>query len=694
MPALFVLDVTLVLLFAYFLAAALRPPTRLSFLISLYVLAWADLVLAAQALSLLHGITAWGLLVAHALLASGAAAVWMSAGRPSPPKFALPSRGQMARSIRDWPDLWTLGLVVGAAYVLLALINVLVPPNNPDSYVYHLTKVAYWIQHRTLAPWPTPCAHQVHYPFNAEIGSLESMIFLKNDLLTGFGQWFAALAAMTAVFGLARLFGSSRVQAAFASGVFLSLPMIVLQSTTTQTDLTLGAMVSAMAFLVLLGLKTRHQGMLIVSGAALGLALGMKLTAFLIIPGFLVGLAYVSLVRKPRPIRLLLVWAGACLAGFAMLGAFNYVQGRLFDRHLRSGPPKAVSRPLQSQKDDAASLAGPRPALRRPVRARSEGSPAVKTAKSEILNLSPFRIRMRLSLDLTLIRCNLARDIVSFLDFTGLPQPLADPAARLRAAIGRRALASLLVPKKTKRVTAYTVTYDFQDPRPQPSEARSFFGPLGFLVWLPLVLYWSLAGFIKRDSRLIPALSFLGFMVLSAGSQFWSPFRGRYYCLVVALGAPLVASLYGRGRRRGTLRAVICLVAIVGVIVTMLTNIQKPLIGPGAIWTKTRMEMRSAAWAQGGVPTRVMEEFMPATASVATVLKDTDPEYVWFGERLTRRLTPIFPAPKVIDRAWLQKNACDWVVVHTMKFRRVAPLPPEEFRVIVRPPYTLISRLK
>jgi len=29
-----------------------------------------------------------------------------------------------------------------------------------------------------------------------------------------------------------------------------------------------------------------------------------------------------------------------------------------------------------------------------------------------------------------------------------------------------------------------------------------------------------------------------------------------------------------------------------------------------------------------------------------------------------------------------------------MKFRRVAPLPPEEFRVFVRPPYTLIFRLK
>jgi hypothetical protein len=106
------------------------------------------------------------------------------------------------------------------------------------------------------------------------------------------------------------------------------------------------------------------------------------------------------------------------------------------------------------------------------------------------------------------------------------------------------------------------------------------------------------------------------------------------------------------------------------------------------------MEMRSAAWAQGGVPTRVLQESMPATASVATILKDTDPEYVWFGERLGRRLTPIFPSPYVIDRAWLQKNTCDWIVVHSQNFRRVAPLPPEEFRVLVRPPYTLIFRLK
>jgi len=295
-------------------------------LISSFVLVWADLVFTAEILSLLHLITPGGILFGHALLAFAAFVLWRTAGRPGHPRITLPPFAGILKSARSNPDLWTLGLAVGLGYALLALVNILVPPNNLDSFVYHLTKVAYWIQHKTLAPWPTPCLHQTLFPLNAEIGSLESKVFVRNDLLAGFVQWFSALGSMAAVFGLARVFGSSGAQATYVSCLYLSLPMIILQATTTQSDLTTAAMITAMAFLLLLGLKTKHRGMLILSGAALGLALGMKLTVFVILPGFVIGLTYVVLRQPGRVIRQLLLWAGACLAGFIVLGAFNYVQ--------------------------------------------------------------------------------------------------------------------------------------------------------------------------------------------------------------------------------------------------------------------------------------------------------------------------------------------------------------------------------
>jgi hypothetical protein len=708
MAFLFALDLVLVLGFAYALTAVLRPPTRPAFLVSGFVLVWADLVFTAEILSLLHLVTPGGMLAAHAILALGAVLIWGLRGRPRPPRFSLPTRSEITGSLKSWPDLWTLGLAVGLGYALLALINILVPPNNLDSLVYHLTKVAYWIQHKTLAPWPTPCFHQTLFPFNAEIGNLESMVFLRSDLLAGFVQWFSALGSMTAVFGLARVFGSSRAQAAFASCLYLSLPMIILQATTTQTDLTTAAMITAMAFLLLLGLRTKHQGLLILSGAALGLALGTKLTVFMILPGFVIGLAYVVLGRRGRPVRLLLVWAGACLAGFVLLGAFNYVQNWVYIPKITAGPPEIAGLDSQRPVNDRKSPAQPQPPVSseqnlQTDRLRDLSLTPVQAGDFELQEASQarilnqkkyFQIRKFGGFDPTLIRYNIARDVFSFLDFAGLPSPWADSAARLRASIGRTVGSSLLVPKGPGRVTVYSSAYDFQDPRPRANEASSFFGPLGFFVWLPLVLYWSVAGFIKRNARLIPALSFIGFMILLSASQFWHPFRGRYYCLAVALCAPLVASLCSRGRLRGALRVVISLLAIMVMVVTILTNIQKPLVGPKAIWGKTRQERRTVLWGSTGIPARIVYNYLPRQVSAATILRSTDPEYIWFGENLNRTLTPIFPPPTVVDRDWLQKNTYDVVVVNSAKICRVDALPPKLFKVYRRPPYTIVVRVK
>lgn len=85
---------------------------------------------------------------------------------------------------------------------------------------------------------------------------------------------------------------------------------------------------------------------------------------------------------------------------------------------------------------------------------------------------------------------------------------------------------------------------------------------------------------------------------------------------------------------------------------------------------------------------------MPRQASVATILRDTDPEYIWFGENLNRTLTPIFPPPAVVDLAWLQKNTYDVVVVNSARICRVSALPPKHFNVYRRPPYTIVVRVK
>lgn len=645
MAVLFILDVILVLVFAYSLATVLRPPTRPAFLISLFVLVWADLVLATEILSLLALIKPIPMAAAHAVLAAVALAVRRIAGSPRPADFRLPTREEIVRSIKSVPDLWFLGAAVGLTYVLLAVVNVLVPPNNMDSLAYHLTRVAFWIQHHSLAPWPTPYLSQTAFPPNAEIGSLWSMLFLHRDLLAGFTQWFSALAASVSIFGLARGFGSSRRQAGFAALLFLTLPMIVLQSTTTQNDLTAAALATAMVFMLRLGLETRHAGMLILSGAAMGLALGAKFTVAMVLPGFALGLAYIVLTRKPRPIRLVLTWAGACAAGFVLLGAFIYVQNW---RYFRS--------PIGSQ---------------------------------EMFYNQVNHDKVGLG---TLIRSNVARDIYSLMDLTGVPKPLARAGIKARAGIGAAAFSALGVPEDRPGLNRYYPSFAFNRPVPQASEAGSFFGPLGFFLWLPLILYWGVAGFIKRDGRLIPALAFLGFLLIIGGSQAWLPFRGRFYCGVIALAAPLVAAAFRPGRWPSLGRGLIIVAAVTVMAVTAVTNVQKPLVGPEAVWTKAYSERRYQIWNKAKMAYRRLCEAIPAGATVADIMKFQDPEYILFGEDLGRTIIPIHPPPEVVDLKWLEENPYRYVMVHSMDFCPVAELPSPQFRVLTAMPFKLIIR--
>jgi hypothetical protein len=646
MTALFALDVLLVLTFSLGWAAVLKPPTRPAFLVTVFILGWADLVLVTEVLSLLVQVTAWGMLIGHALTALVAVLVWLAKGRPRIPCFSLPPRAVLRQSFKSDPDLWIFGSVVAAAYAFLAVIIALVPPNNQDSMLYHLARVGFWIQHRTLAPWPTAILRQVFFPWNAEIGSLWSMVFLRRDTLAGYIQWFSALAGMVSIFGLARLFGSSQSRAAFASFVGLTLPIVVLQSTTTQNDLTVGAMTAAMLFLLLLGLKIKHRGTLLLSGLALGIAAGMKPTAFMVLPGLAVGLGYFVFTRKPKPWKPLFFWAAACCAGFLALGAFNYIQNWI-----------TTGSPLGSKAFLKASV--------------NESFPG----------------------SWNLIRNNMARDVYSMMDFTGVPPFLVGIASPAWARLGARVFSVIGLPENRPQLSFQGHAFAFQTNSSEGNESCAFFGPFGILLLLPAVVFWLGAGLIKRDVRFIPAMIFLGFMAAIGGTQAWMPFRGRFYLTVLFLSTPLTAGLFGRRAFRRTLQGFIMIAALTIMAVTIATNVTKPLTGPNAIWRKTRFERQSLLWDGDRIPYQIIKAVVPAKATVATVLDYIDFEYPYFGENLSRILVPIYPCPEKIDLAWMKKNRFRYVIVRSVRYCPVEDLPPEEFRVYDHRPFKIIVRL-
>jgi len=162
--------------------------------------------------------------------------------------FLIGSGYWLYRSILSWnkkagreerlPRIATLTALFIAVILLITFAVALVsPPNNNDSISYHLPRVMHWIQNRSVDFYPTVISRQLFMPPLAEYGLLHMIILGESDASLGLVQWAAFVGAVIGVSLISRRLGVNR-QGQWLSALFVAtLPMALLQSTSTQTDL-------------------------------------------------------------------------------------------------------------------------------------------------------------------------------------------------------------------------------------------------------------------------------------------------------------------------------------------------------------------------------------------------------------------------------------------------------------------------
>ena len=181
-------------------------------------------------------------------------------------------------------------------------------PSNWDSMTYHLARVEHWIDQASLEPYPTSILRQLHSGPGAELLILQVRLLHGSDLFVNWIQWFAYVGCALGVSLLASLLGASWRGQLTAALCAATLPMAVLQSSSTQNDLVVSYWLVAF---VCYGLRAESLA------HAFSLALGVltKGTAYLYFPPFAVWLW----LRAPGPGRLR--WIGMCLLAVCLLNA-------------------------------------------------------------------------------------------------------------------------------------------------------------------------------------------------------------------------------------------------------------------------------------------------------------------------------------------------------------------------------------
>jgi len=663
-----VVTVTVVLLAvtALALAASLRLRSVAQFVLAGYLLAFAEIVVLMLVLSPFGAVRRPVLLGCMAVICAVALGAWARAGRRLPSFPSLSVSGARPTVV--------LAAIVALAFVYVFALALGTPPNTIDSLVYHLVRAALWRQAGGAGYIDNAYDQRLNAnPPNAELALGFVLELTRDERFASLVELVSAVACSVAVFALARRLGLLRGEALFGALLFLTLPVVLLQSSTALNDLVVAAPLLAASVFVL-GDDRRMLGF-----AALGtaLAMGTKLTAILALP-ILCSLALLALPRSARAVRL------AALAAGAVVGSYWYLVNLLETGKL-----------LGERQDTGLIAIGD---LRQNVLA---GSARVLDA----FELPGAEGVSKWALPGLTHSDALVYAIAAAVLLALLLVPRHGERVRGRVALAAAGLALLPLAVPPLSYGIWRVFAKLHDvlggtnellpvgewpPQTVASDTFSWFGPVGlFFVLGGSVL--GVAGYrrgVFDGVGLVLATAPILWWVLFSLTIAYDPLQGRFFIFPVALSA----SVWGLALRTPPIAWAAVTVAGVTALLVLVNSLEKPsgvrLVAQrttSSVWHEPRWEVQSALRAEDAPLLRYLEERVPRHARVGLMLGVDGLGYPPFGRHLDRDVE-LVPGDRPAGRSdvgWLVADRSRAADVDPRCWRRVflTPAGSAMFRV-------------
>jgi 4-amino-4-deoxy-L-arabinose transferase-like glycosyltransferase len=611
MPVIAAALIALIAATALLAASSLRLESAVSMLLAAYLVALTEVVLLTTVLSPFRAVTRTGLALGESALLVFAFGVWWLRGRPRPPAAAR----QVARQIARDPVAAILLAVAGTALTYELLVALTAPPNNWDSLTYHLTRAAAWAQHGGVFWVPNAPTDRINeFQPLAEQGILYLFVAAGSSALYALPQFFAQVATLVAIYGIARRLGYAAVPSAAAALLYATFTLVALEATTAQNDL-VAASLTATAAALLLGSR-RSEALL--AGAAVGLGIGVKLTTVFALPTLV-------LLAWSRGRRGLLEFAAASLVVFAALGMWGFVRNLAeTGQILGHGGGRLEHTP-------DASIVGTISTTFR--------------AAYRLFDLSGYEDWLVWALAIAGIGAGLGVAVAGWnrrgrrtvaVDAIAVSLPLLLPAAVLLLAGASHGLAAAAhLPIDQEANTSAPFSWEVSR---TVNEDESAFGPVGLLALAVSAVTIVAAARRRTDARKLALALALPIAIVGIGSTVnYSPWLSRFLLGPLALTTPLLAASL---RRRETGLA-LAVVAAITVGVAHTQNVLKPLERDAQRpWQMSQADAVDLPWlAELGTAQRALEHLVPTSTCVGALLNSDDPAFLLYGDRLQRDVT-------------------------------------------------------
>lgn len=177
---------------------------------------------------------------------------------------------------------------------ILGILAILSPPNTWDSMTYHLSRVMHWIQNHNVSFYPTHIQRQLVQAPWAEYAILHLQLLSGSDHFANIVQWVAMVGSLIACSLIAKELGAARKGQIYTVIFCLTIPMGILQSTSTQTDYICTFWLLCFIYFGIRFQKQINSINILLASIALGLAILTKATAYIFALPFLIWLIYLS----------------------------------------------------------------------------------------------------------------------------------------------------------------------------------------------------------------------------------------------------------------------------------------------------------------------------------------------------------------------------------------------------------------
>lgn len=199
----------------------------------LFLFAFTEALSVGHALRFRFLLAAWGSLDILLLLFLAVQLKKMGCTAKSVLERAKEAALGTCRAFREAPYYGIL-LVIGMVALGLSLITT---PYNWDSMTYHLPRIAYWAQNRSVAHYATNSIRQVCSPVLAEFVNLHVYILCRgHDLFFNLLQGMSYITCAVMAGAIARRLSCNRFFCFLAALLFMSMPIAYAEALTTQVD--------------------------------------------------------------------------------------------------------------------------------------------------------------------------------------------------------------------------------------------------------------------------------------------------------------------------------------------------------------------------------------------------------------------------------------------------------------------------